>query len=256
MTTSPPTGGARATLAMPESTPGYASSPRRYRAQRTAFSSRQAIVIGPTPPGTGVMKPATSAAPGSTSPTRPASVRFDADVDHDAAGLHHVGGHHAGHADRGDEHVGRRACARRGPSCASGRPSPSRSPAAAGAPSACRRSRCGRSRPRARRSSSIACSASIAITPSGVAGTSVCSAEVQLAGVERVEAVDVLRGRERADHLRLVDLLRQRQLHEDRVDVADRRRAPRPSRAGRPRWSPREAGGRWRRCLPRPQPCA
>src|SRR5205814_3300532 len=49
---------------------------RRSRAQRTAFSSRQAIVIGPTPPGTGVRNAATPAASGSTSPTRPLSVRF------------------------------------------------------------------------------------------------------------------------------------------------------------------------------------
>src|SRR5581483_4384868 len=56
--------------------PGNASPPRRNRAARTAFWSRQAIVIGPTPPGTGVKYAATSSAPGSTSPTRPASVRL------------------------------------------------------------------------------------------------------------------------------------------------------------------------------------
>src|SRR6185295_16415484 len=44
------------------------------RAQMTAFSRRHAIVIGPTPPGTGVRNPAISAAAGSTSPTRPLSV--------------------------------------------------------------------------------------------------------------------------------------------------------------------------------------
>ena len=57
-----------------------------------------------------------------------------------------------------------------------------------------------------------------AITPSGVAGTSVGRAEVELAGVERMEAVDVLRRLDRADHPRLVDVARQRQLHEDGVD--------------------------------------
>lgn len=35
--------------------------PRRAQAASTVLRKRQAIVIGPTPPGTGVMKPATSA---------------------------------------------------------------------------------------------------------------------------------------------------------------------------------------------------
>src|SRR5439155_3184371 len=56
-------------------TRGKARAPRRYFAARTAFPKRQAIVIGPTPPGTGVQKAATSATDGSTSPTNPASVR-------------------------------------------------------------------------------------------------------------------------------------------------------------------------------------
>ena len=43
--------------------------------------------------------------------------------------------------------------------------------------------------------------------------------EVELAGVERMEPVDVLRRRDRADHLLLVDVVGQRQLDEDRVDV-------------------------------------
>src|SRR4051794_14556632 len=68
---SPPTDGA------PKNLPPTSTAQRgRVRAQRTAFSSRHAIVIGPTPPGTGVIAEATSTAPGSTSPTRPASVRL------------------------------------------------------------------------------------------------------------------------------------------------------------------------------------
>src|SRR5205814_2088303 len=54
---------------------GAETSPRRARAAFTVLASMRAIVIGPTPPGTGVMWPARSAAPGSTSPTRPPSVR-------------------------------------------------------------------------------------------------------------------------------------------------------------------------------------
>ena len=47
------------------------------RAACSVLRSRQAIVIGPTPPGTGVIAPATSpTASKSTSPTRPSSVRL------------------------------------------------------------------------------------------------------------------------------------------------------------------------------------
>ena len=81
-------------------------------------------------------------------------------------------------------------------------------------------------------------------------------AEVELAGVERMEAVDVLRRRDRADDLRLVDVLRQRQLDEDRVDLAVARSARRPSRAAPPRWSRRAGAGRSRRSRPRSPPCA
>ena len=49
---------------------------RLRRAAVTVFSNRQAIVIGPTPPGTGVIAPATSiAASNITSPTRRPSGR-------------------------------------------------------------------------------------------------------------------------------------------------------------------------------------
>src|SRR5262249_26524781 len=56
-------------------TRGKASAPRRYRAAWRVLPRRHAIVIGPTPPGTGVKNAATSATAGSMSPTRPASVR-------------------------------------------------------------------------------------------------------------------------------------------------------------------------------------
>ncbi len=53
------------------------------RAASSVFSSRQAMVIGPVPPGIGVMAPATAwTASKSTSPTMPASVRLTPDVDH------------------------------------------------------------------------------------------------------------------------------------------------------------------------------
>ena len=64
------------------------------------------MVIGPTPRGTGVISEATSSAPGSTSPTMPRLGAVDAHVDNDAAGLHHLRGHHRGAPDRDDENVG------------------------------------------------------------------------------------------------------------------------------------------------------
>lgn len=41
--------------------PAGTAQPRRAQAASTVLRKRQAIVIGPTPPGTGVMNPATSA---------------------------------------------------------------------------------------------------------------------------------------------------------------------------------------------------
>jgi hypothetical protein len=65
------------------------------------FISSMVIVIGPTPPGTGVMCDATSLTPAkSTSPhSLPSLVAVDADVDHDRARLDHVGGQRIAAAD-------------------------------------------------------------------------------------------------------------------------------------------------------------
>ena len=58
----------------------------RSRAALSVFTSSIAIVIGPTPPGTGVIAPATSlTASKSTSPTRPLVGAVGADVDHGRA---------------------------------------------------------------------------------------------------------------------------------------------------------------------------
>ena len=71
------------------------------------FRSSTAIVIGPTPPGTGVTAPATCIAPAkSTSPTRPVFGAVDADVDHGRAGLDPVALDHFRPADRRDDDVG------------------------------------------------------------------------------------------------------------------------------------------------------
>ena len=66
-----------------------------------------AIVIGPTPPGTGVIAEATSfTASKSTSPTRPFSVRLMPTSMTDGPRLHHRRGYRMGSTDRGHEDVG------------------------------------------------------------------------------------------------------------------------------------------------------
>src|ERR1700677_2511448 len=66
--------------------------PRRAIAASTVLLSRQAIVIGPTPPGTGVMAPAVHRLHKSDVSCEPRTAgiignAIDADVDHDGAGL-------------------------------------------------------------------------------------------------------------------------------------------------------------------------
>ena len=77
-------------------------------AASSVLASSVAIVIGPTPPGTGVIQPARSvAAANSTSPHQPArGVAIHADVDHDRAGPDPVAQHHLRLADRGHQHLG------------------------------------------------------------------------------------------------------------------------------------------------------
>ena len=232
------------------------TSPRRARAAVTVFFRTIAIVIGPTPPGTGVMYAARSAAPGSTSPKRPVLGAVHADVDHRRAGLHHVGADHVQLPDGGDEDVGVERVPLAGRRCASGRSSPSRSPGAAGARSACRRCSSGRRRRRARPSVSISYSASMRMIPSGVPGTRLGPAEIEAAGVHRVEAVDVLRRVDRLDRLRLVDVGRQRQLDEDARRRRRRRSARRGAAGARPPACRRAAGGRSRGCRRPSRPCA
>ena len=68
---------------------------RAIRAACSVLRSRNAIVIGPTPPGTGVIAPATSlTASKSTSPAEAVLRAVHADVDDDRARLHPVGLHH------------------------------------------------------------------------------------------------------------------------------------------------------------------
>ena len=66
------------------------------------------MVIGPTPPGTGVIQPATSRTAGEVDVAAQLAVvvAVHADVDDHRAGLDHVGREHVAPADRGHDHVG------------------------------------------------------------------------------------------------------------------------------------------------------
>jgi hypothetical protein len=86
-----------------------AGNPADVHAALTVLASRQAIVIGPTPPGTGVIAPATSRASSyATSPkTRrlPSRDSVDADVDHRRTRLDLVAPDEFRAADRGKHEV-------------------------------------------------------------------------------------------------------------------------------------------------------
>ena len=100
----------RVRLEQPETNlrPPAPAVPACRHAARSVLTSRHTIVIGPTPPGTGVMAPATSTA--SAKHTSPTILRFavrarhpvDADVDHGCARLDPAAAHEFGAAD-GDE---------------------------------------------------------------------------------------------------------------------------------------------------------
>ena len=79
------------------------------------------MVMGPTPPGTGVSHPATSAASSPGDVAAQAVVgAVDADVDDGRAGLDPVAADHLRAPDRRHQHVGPRGRARAGRGCASG----------------------------------------------------------------------------------------------------------------------------------------
>ena len=71
----------------------------------TTFASSMALVIGPTPPGLGATKPATSKTSAATSPAILPSRLLTPDIENRGARLHHVGGDQSRHAGRGDNDV-------------------------------------------------------------------------------------------------------------------------------------------------------
>ncbi len=169
----------------------------------SVFRSSIAIVIGPTPPGTGVIARARSAADSkSTSPTRPSSVRFMPTSITVAPGFTMspvirrgrptaATSTSAAPADLGE--VARaRVADRHGRVLGEqqrGRP-------------ACRPGRCARRRPPRLPRAACPHARSSSITPEGVAGTSAVAALQRAARVGRREPVHVLARVDRADHAR------------------------------------------------------
>ena len=82
------------------------SSPAARSAASTTLVSSSARVIGPTPPGIGASKPATSADLGRDVADRCRVGARDADVEHDRTRLDHVGGDQTGDAGGRDDDVG------------------------------------------------------------------------------------------------------------------------------------------------------
>ena len=152
-----------------------------------------AIVIGPTPPGTGVIAPAIGSTESkSTSPTRPASVRLMPTSMTDGAGLDHVGGDHAADGRPRRQHVG--AAGHRGQVARARVADRDRGAAVQqrAARPACRRCRSGRPRPRRRPRAAISSRSSSSITPAGVQASEPGLVEHEPADVQGMEAVDVL----------------------------------------------------------------
>ena len=178
------------------------------------------MVIGPTPPGTGVIQAARSlAAAKSTSPTSlPSAPRLMPTSMTIAPCLIQSPWHEMRLADAGDDDVGLAHQVRAGRASPSGRSSPCSAPSAAPAPSAGRRCSTGRSRPRAcrrgpRRSRRAGACSRTACTDaaSGVFSTS----RPMLYGWKPSTS---LRGSIASITRSADDVRRQRQLHEDAVD--------------------------------------
>ena len=189
-----------------------------------------AMVIGPTPPGTGVMAPAlfggfvigdVADEPRLALALLGRRDAVDADIDDGRAGLDPVALDHLRPADGGDEDVGRAAERGQDPSCANVAmvtvQLAASSRLAIGLPTMLERPtttalRPDRSRPR------------IALDQEHRAGRRaghegrVDLAGAELADIDEVEAVDVLFRRDRLDDLAGIDVAGQRKLDQDAVD--------------------------------------
>ena len=209
------------------------------------------MVIGPTPPGTGVIAPRDRRRTRRRRRRQPAGRRRRRLMPTSittAAGATQSPRTISGPADGRDQHLGAAAFGRPGRGCGNVRPSRSRRPPAAVLPSACRRWRSGRA-PRARAPRK----AHAGMRPAASSRPAACRAPaspavMQPADIDRVEAVHVLGRVDRLDHRAGADMRRQRQLHQDAVHRIVGVQARPRSRAGRPRWSWRAGGWCGRRC--------
>ena len=167
-----------------------------------------AIVIGPTPPGTGVIARARAAADSkSTSPDEAVVGAVHADVDHGRARLDHVARDQARPARR--RRPARPRCRHTAPrsrvrewqtvTVAFCGEQQRRRPA-------CRPGRCARRPPPRAPSSGVSYARSSSITPDGVAGTSAVAALHEQARVGRRQPVDVLARVDRADVTRAASM--------------------------------------------------
>ena len=197
--------------------PPTATCERRCCAAVNVLRRSIAIVIGPTPPGTGVMSPATSNTAGSTSPDELAFLgAIDAHVDHGRTRLDHLRRHEPLPADSGHEDVGAPRVARE----------------IVGARVADRHGHVlGEEQHRHRLADDLAAAdhhGLLALQLHAVLrehhhharrrrGHQERLAEIEEPRVLHVEPVDVLRRIHGAQHRRLVHVLGQRQLHEDPV---------------------------------------
>ena len=175
------------------------------RAACSVLYIRQATVIGPTPPGTGVRWPATCLRFGEGDVAHQLRLAVgrrdavDADVDHRRARLDPVAAHELGLADRHHQDVGGAAEGRQVARARMARWSRCNRRAAAVARPGGRPGSSGRRRRRSCRRAMPSVSASSIEQPSGVQGTGKVERRArrdraQPADIDRMEAVDVLAG--------------------------------------------------------------
>ena len=143
----------------------------------SVLRSSMAIVSGPTPPGTGVIREATSATLAKVDVAAETAVvaLVNAHVDHDRPGLDPIGGDLFGPSHRDDQQIGLAGDRRRRRGWPCGRPSRSHRPPAPSeareTPSVCPRSATGPGRPHGRPASRLRQWIKSSRMPSGVHGT-------------------------------------------------------------------------------------